>query len=443
MRPGAYTDASGPRWRRRARQGGEPSAAPAAGGSGGVTVGVRGRSIRASVTPCGDVTPWGVSPEAPTLSWYVAADDRWHVPAAESTVRQRRVDGTPVVETRVRVPDGDACQRVWSVPDHGGITVVEVRNDSPLPFAVAFAGADVLTERPPAEVPVQGIELPDDTVVMPVGHHASVRVGLAHDADRLPPATVDRSAPSRLPAVPDSDSVVRGWIVAIERAGRLDLPDPRLVDEVTGARADLLLGGPIDPEADPVDFLLDLAQLVRLGDGAEEWLPEVAGAIEAIARDGGADAARAIRAAGRVVTESGDDRAARDIERLLARRGDEPPRPLVAFADLKRQGSAGRFLSDIEELFAAGGALLPLGIPTPWLGANFAVEGVPTGIGSTVGFAVRWHGDRPAVLWEQQGPVVDLTAPGVDQRWSSRDRSGDALWVAPAPRRTVPLAPRT
>src|SRR5690606_32379273 len=110
-----------------------------------ITTGVTGGPWRASVTAWGAIDPWDGSRR---LDWYVAAEDRWHVPRAESTVRQRRVDGTAVVETRLRVPNGDVVQRSWSVPDAGGITVIEVENESPLPVAVAFDRRDVLTERP-------------------------------------------------------------------------------------------------------------------------------------------------------------------------------------------------------------------------------------------------------------------------------------------------------
>ena len=68
--------------------------------------------------------------EQPTpLDWYVAADDRWHDPAKETTVRQTRRAGVPVIETRVRIPSGDAVQRVYAVPDHGGLLVVEISNE--------------------------------------------------------------------------------------------------------------------------------------------------------------------------------------------------------------------------------------------------------------------------------------------------------------------------
>jgi hypothetical protein len=125
------------------------------------------------------VTPWAEERLAP-LDWAVAADDRWHLPSKEAAVRQRRFDGTPVIETRVRIPDGDAVQRVWCVADRGGLTVIEIENDSPLPFAVAFFGRSVLTERSPSDVQIQGIELPDDAITMPVAHHTSIRVAIPH-----------------------------------------------------------------------------------------------------------------------------------------------------------------------------------------------------------------------------------------------------------------------
>ena len=156
-----------------------PAVAPTSTEDAGVTVGVTGQQWRASVSAWGAVTPWAEQPLRP-LDWAVAADDRWHVPADEPAVRQRRVDGTPVIETRVRIPDGDAVHRVWSVADRGGLTVIEVENDSPLPFAVAFFGRDVLTERAPSDIPIQGVDLPDDAVTLPIAHRTSIRVAIPH-----------------------------------------------------------------------------------------------------------------------------------------------------------------------------------------------------------------------------------------------------------------------
>ena len=87
-----------------------------------ITTGVTGRPWRASITEWGAIQPWD---DGPTLDWFVAADDRWHVVAEETSVRQRRIEGTPVVETRVRVPSGDVVQRIFTVADAGGLTIVE------------------------------------------------------------------------------------------------------------------------------------------------------------------------------------------------------------------------------------------------------------------------------------------------------------------------------
>ena len=148
------------------------------GSAPGVTTGVTGHPWRASVTPSGDIEPWDHDQEP--VRWYVAADDRWHVPAEETAVRQIRIDGTPVIETRLRIPDGDAVQRVWSVADDGGLTVIEIENDSSRPFAVALTGGGLVTERPPADVPIQGIELDASAIVLPVGHRSSARVAISH-----------------------------------------------------------------------------------------------------------------------------------------------------------------------------------------------------------------------------------------------------------------------
>ena len=363
-----------------------------------------------------------------TLQWFIAAEDRWHVPSAEAAVRQRRIDGTPVIETRVRVPEGDAIQRVWSVPDAGGLTVIEVENASALPFAVAFAGTRVLTERPPADVPIRGIDLPDGAIVLPVAHRASVRVAIPHDPARF--------STWALPTLAPAMAVVRGWETIVHRASRLVLPDAGLGEAVTAARSDLLLAGPVGVDDDAIGFLLDVAELGRLGDDADAWMPEIVEPISSIARSDDAEVDLALRACERLAVAAGDDRAAGDIAAIRERRirdgrSAPPTGTAQSFSDLQRGASVGRFVSEVERRIADGGHLLPLGLPHRWLGSNFEVHGVPTGARSTVGFAVRWHGDRPAVLWEQHGDTQHLTAPVVDPDWSSDDVSGEALWAAP------------
>ena len=85
----------------------------------------------------------------------------------------------------------------------------------------------------------------------------------------------------------------------------------------------------------------------------------------------------------------------------------------------------------VETGFAAGAALLPYGILPAWFGQSLEVHGVPTAPGSSVSYALRWHGERPAVLWEQQGTPTCLTAPAVAPGWKSTEPNGEALWPAP------------
>lgn len=85
-----------------------------------------------------------------------------------------------------------------------------------------------------------------------------------------------------------------------------------------------------------------------------------------------------------------------------------------------------------------GGIVLCSVVPDPWLGQPLEVRDAPTAFGR-LGFAIRWHGERPALLWELDaaegvGPVR-LTIPGFDPTWSTTERSGEALLAPAVPRR--------
>lgn len=86
-----------------------------------------------------------------------------------------------------------------------------------------------------------------------------------------------------------------------------------------------------------------------------------------------------------------------------------------------------------------GAALLP-GFPAGWAGAPVEVHGAPAGR-ATVSFALRWHGDRPALIWEVEGGRLRLTAPALDPSWWTTDPRGETLLVAP-PRSPAGDAPR-
>jgi hypothetical protein len=86
----------------------------------------------------------------------------------------------------------------------------------------------------------------------------------------------------------------------------------------------------------------------------------------------------------------------------------------------------------VRETGDAGDPTLALAsvVPDAWLGQGWEVHDAPTALGK-LSYAVRWHGERPALLWELEahpgvGPVR-LTAPGLDAAWSTTEARGEAL----------------
>ena len=342
------------------------------------------------------------------------------MPADETTVRQLRVEGTAVTETRVRVPRGDVVQHVYTVADAGGITVVEVSNESTLPVAIAFGRRDVLTERPIVDVPIEGIDLPAGAFALPLGHQASFRIGIPHHGS---------GANAPLPGgLPPAAQVARGWLTITDRASRFALPDGELgatlAAAVTSERCELALGTIPTAGEDAAGYAVGLGELVRMGESPDPWLPELVDAVEQLGAASSWESEVALAAAARVLAGAEESRALRDLNRIRARRwtSRRPARPAPGPLSIPW----------LEAGLAAGSALLPAGIPADWLGQSFEVYGVPTGPTSAVSYAVRWHGPRPAVLWEQTGHPVELTAPAVAPAWRTREVTGEALWPEPA-----------
>ena len=378
------------------------------------TTGVVGSRWRATVTPWGAVQPWDGSV---ATDWFIAADDRWHRPAEEASTRQTLVAGTPVVETRVRIPSGDAVHRVYSTADAGGLTIIEVTNDSPLPIAVAFTGGRLLSRRPPATVPPHGIDLPAETVIYPVGHRSTVTVALGH---------TDVGSDGVPEVLPSAEQVSRGWLAQTQRASRLQIPDAAMVDAVTAARCELLLNGPAIAEVssgsdlDACSFLLAVAELVRMGDRPAIWVPDIATQLERLARSGAQISGAVVEATARVLHAAGEYRAVADLRRMGLSNAGALPAEMPSDPALVPSWVEAHLVTSDE--FSAD--LLPGSFPRAWLGVDFEAHGLTIGLASSLSFAIRWHGDRPAVLWEVSGPPMPLHHAG----WATGQLAGEALW---------------
>ena len=382
-------------------------------------VGVRGGTRTSTVDAHGTVVPDdGSSP----LAWHVAGDDRWYSPAAEPTVRQKWYAGYPVCETRMKVGQGDIVQRVYCVADSGGITVVEFENETPMPVVVAVTRSDILTTRPLGDNVPMGIDLPQGSVTLPLGHKATVRIGLSHASvgqGRLPDDT------------PDHQQVVRGWETACDVSSRITLPDHTVVGRVSAVRSNLLLG--IDTEGAAIE-------LVRLGETHPDSILDVVNAVqtrlkqEKRARTLQWDTPHLLATAARACVLLGDDTAAGDIGAAWLRIADRPVAELPVEVP-SGLGSIAWAESLLVTASPSGGVctVLPHGIPEPWWGASFDCRGLTADPFRTVSFAVRWHGARPALLWETAGPAgLVITAGGDNHGWHTTDASGETLLAAPA-----------
>ena len=336
----------------------------------------------------------------------------------EVAVRQVRVGGTPVFETRLRMPGGDAVHRTWSVADAGGLTLVEVANESPLPIAVAFTRADLRTTRPPADVPIQGIDLPADaTIVLPVGHRTSVTVGAGPRTARrrpLPPAAARRRRR-------------RTRLAGGERAGQPARPPRRGAARAASWRALRARHSPGRPTRPTTRRRSCSRSASWCGwvSPAARWVDDVAAAVEPRPRRRGGTPTPALRRGRGRARRAGERRAVATWRAIVAGRAPAPPPAALARRDPRRGGRRGTA--------AARRAAAPR--RDPGRVARRGVRGPRprrSGRRSTVSFAVRWHGEHPAVLWEVAGEPVELTAPAVDPAWRTAAPTGEALWPASA-----------
>ena len=354
-------------------------------------------------------------PNIGALNWWIAADDRWHTPPDEPTCRQSRLEGTPVVETAIRVPSGDVVHRVYAVVDQGGLIVVEVENQSTLPIAVAFDRHDLLTSRPPTAMAIQGIELAEGSIVVPIGKGSTIRVALGQGTGSLPST------------VPSADAVMRGWLGVIDRSPHLVLPDDAVRLSVLRDRSDLLLAD-LPTQSDPVAFLLTVSERVRCGQPAEPFVDDVVVAAVAVAKlskkASQPGAATALSRAAEILWRADQPTAACDVDRMRLKLAPSLASPYESVPYRLARTLDGLASVHNDEL-----VLLAEPVPAAWFGQPLEVHDAPLTHGS-VSFAIRWHGERPALLWESTHTGV-VRGPGLDPSWRGSGLKGEALLAAP------------
>jgi hypothetical protein len=78
----------------------------------------------------------------------------------------------------------------------------------------------------------------------------------------------------------------------------------------------------------------------------------------------------------------------------------------------------------VRDTREGGVALLTL-LPAEWEGYDVRVEDAPTHHGR-VSFELTWRDENPLLSWECEREGVRLTAPGLDPRWMTTERAGEA-----------------
>jgi len=318
---------------------------------GTIDAGVLGR-----VDGAGVVAPHGC---AWVLDWWIGAEDRWHHPSVETTVRQHAVEGTPVRETALRVPGGDIVQRSAGVVAdaagrRGPAVLVEFENRSAVPVALALVvrplaldggspsgpGGRIVTAGVSGEV-VRVDGLPAVVLDRPAARAAAgrcredapggtVAMRLAAADDGVPPLSVeDRDGVAELAVVvalahtatvrvlipgpelaealdpvpggevrwsaPPAESVVAGWERHLESPAEVRLGDPAWAGSVRRAAALLVVAGP-----DEVGTCLDRTVVPEVGTSAGR-AARVAGAMARLgAEDQLVPVARGLAAAQRL-----------------------------------------------------------------------------------------------------------------------------------------------
>ena len=402
-------------------------------------VGTIASGVTAQVDERGTVAPvdarW-------TLGWWIGADDRWHRAEREVAVRQRLVDDTPVVETAMRVPGGDVVQRVFGVrAGDDDAVVVSFENTSSVPVALTVVldgvrklgvdGAVVHVDRRPVlwfeKAPVRfaaGKDVEAVAAVVTTGDAADAPVRLRRGAaafvlplaHRTTTSVVIGSSPPH--GVPTVEQVVRGWKAQSDRGMRVVVPDPQLESTIDAGRRLALL---------TQDDALVLARYGYRDEAvavAERQAPDIAAAADRLARSRTPDPVALLDAA-EALTLAGEEQAAEIARRAAASSADaaaSPDRaPRAELLDIRD-----RLLRETDHGVAVCNV-----VPDDWLGQGIEVHDAPTRFGP-VSFAVRWHGDRPALLWDAP-EGIRITAPGLDATWSSDKPKGDALLSPVAP----------
>lgn len=513
-------------------------------------IGTIGSVRRAQVRGGGVIVLHADTPDEVQVEWWLGGDDRWYRPEREITTRQHLVRNSPIVQTSVRVPTGDAIATCFAaVQGPRELVVMDLENRSKLPFAIAV----VLRGPGVRDVTVQGTQVkvgglsllslgraPMKAAAVPAGEDVAEVVMSGRATDVMPTVSGNAEVALILPvthattlrmafligasssaafagspvvsSLPDVHTMANGWGVHLDRGPFFKLPDGELATNFTQALGALLLAAePATASAStPVAEVAILAEALVLsgftaeagalledvgfaqgskgricdagslafgaseeavtavvlrsvathaslsGDAlfAQTMAPMVAGGLEFLAKRASKSAELAqylsiAPAVARLFEVADDQRAAVQCQALWERNGSPtfvvtlplPPLPALGLGGTLVPEDSYRVAAIVRstiERFAiadpndSDAVDLVSDFDPGWKGGKVDVRGIPTRAGS-LSYSVRWHGQRPAILWDvdpEEGggwPELRLRCASLDPTWVGEGLKGEAL----------------
>ncbi len=185
---------------------------------------------------------------------------------------------------------------------------------------------------------------------------------------------------------------------------------------------------------------------------AETLAPQLAGALEFVlkrsARLKNNESVAVLPEAARFFQVAKDSAAAAQCRKAWAKAGSPWPLPELPLPPLPAVGPGGSLVPDDPIRLASAVVahvraiadvgpddrvdLVP-GFRKAWLGAKLDVRNLATPAGR-VSFSFRWHGARPALLWDVEDPTgvaLTLRCSSIDPAWRGEGLKGEALLQAP------------
>ncbi len=450
-------------------------------------IGNLGSNVRASVDEFGAVA----LADGTLVSWLIGADDHWHDPHSTAATRQRFVEGLPIVATSMRVPGGDIVHTAYCVRSASGndAVVIDFENASSLPVALAImvsarrsvdlVGDTVVVDGVPTvrlgKTPAHMVCGSADEVrklittgaapatwtgalestwwqrrkhapvcagfVVPLTHRTTHRVAVSLGTTHRGPVSLGGDWTAEAPGnFADADAIVRGWDAHLRRGIRVESADV-VAGEWARVRSEALLAEPSGDGA---------KRLSQWGFGDEAIAMTEALWVGGDLRGVVAGAAATWRNERRLPMIDGLDAVLGEVLRVAS---PDPELMLECGDVLEAVGQpdvAEKLRSDYvdERVFdtLANRCILRVSAdsidvcPDASLvvqGNQVAVYDAPTRFGK-FGYAVRWHGDRPALLWtlethEHVKPgSFTITAKSIDRQWASSQSTGEALLSTPS-----------